>query len=282
MFVYTFVPIFTPMKKAAYIVYYETPEQTDDQKEAAQKFLGYRGYILSEYIEFEKDKRPGLKDAIKAAQRNEAGLLITQTNSLLHRSNLLVMLYEANIDIVCADIPGFDRKAIGILAFVAQQKKNLISQKTKEALRAKKAQGYILGNPQNFTNESRKKGARARKEKARKNPLNQQVTTRIMKVRKEGLSFRKIAEMLHREGYKTVQGKEFRAATVKMLHDREIGEIEAPMQIRRELIMYYKKEGMTAAQIGAKFHQMRIKTPEGKIFTTKKIQQLMEEAEKNG
>jgi DNA invertase Pin-like site-specific DNA recombinase len=48
---------------------------------------------------------------------------------------------------------------IGIFALLAQQERELISERTKKALQAKKAKGYKikLGSPQNLTSLSREK-----------------------------------------------------------------------------------------------------------------------------
>src|SRR5215471_7249965 len=65
---------------------------------------------------------------------------------------------------------------IGLLAALAQHERELISERTKAALAAKKAKGCILGSPQNLTREAILRAAESRRRRAREHPANRQAT----------------------------------------------------------------------------------------------------------
>ena len=82
-----------------------------------------------------------------------------------------------------------------MLGTFAQFERRLISQRTKEALAVKKAQGVRLGRPPTMPRE---------------------VVRRIQRQRARGDSLRKIAEDLNEAGVPTAQGgKQWHAATVR-------------------------------------------------------------------
>ncbi len=64
-------------------------------------------------------------------------------------------LMEEKVRFKACDIPHADEFTINILAAVAQKAAKDISDSTKRGLAAKKARGFTLGNPENFTDASR-------------------------------------------------------------------------------------------------------------------------------
>lgn len=72
----------------------------------------------------------------------------------------------------------------------------------------------------NLTNEARKKGTQAIILNARENSNNKKATSLIVLLRKDNLSYRKIANKLNDDGFKTRRGKEFSASQVLILYDR--------------------------------------------------------------
>jgi DNA invertase Pin-like site-specific DNA recombinase len=118
------------------------------------------------------------------------------------------------------DLPSSDSLTLSIFAGLAQREREIISIRTRQALKAKKAQGMVLGKPENFTHEGRKAGAAVRKEQARLNPVNTRAASMIQLCKGKGMSFEQIALELNRNGFRTVRGKEYQKATVKMLWGR--------------------------------------------------------------
>jgi DNA invertase Pin-like site-specific DNA recombinase len=89
------------------------------------------------------------------------------------------------------------RFTAGILAQVAQLERELIGQRTKEALQAARERGVVLGRPSSVPDP---------------------VRARIVGERKSGRSFRAIAEGLNRDEIPTAQGGErWHASTVRSI-----------------------------------------------------------------
>ena len=96
----------------------------------------------------------------------------------------------------------------------------MISKRTKAALQAKKDRGEKVGNPANFTQEGRNKGAQRMKEKASTNPHTQKAAALIQALRATGLSFPKIAKQLNDAGFKTPKGQTFQSTQVIRIYNR--------------------------------------------------------------
>lgn len=127
-----------------------------------------------------------------------------------------------------------------VFTTLAQHEYKFISSRTNAALREKKRKGVKLGNPGTLDEAGREAGRMAGKKNARENKENIKATQVIMRLRKKGFSFQKIANHLNSNNYKPrgrwktleknndirvvyVQGKFF-PSTVKRLYDRAIKE----------------------------------------------------------
>jgi DNA invertase Pin-like site-specific DNA recombinase len=64
-------------------------------------------------------------------------------------------------------MPDANTPTVGLFAVIAQHERETISQRTKDALKAKKARGAQLGTPANLTEEARQLGLVARQRNAR-------------------------------------------------------------------------------------------------------------------
>ncbi len=194
------------------------------QKSAVDNFLKNNDVLIAEYQEIESgklDQRPQLSKAIEHCKITNATLLIAKLDRLSRNVKFIYMLKESNINFICADMPDANSLTIGILAVLAQEERELISKRTRLALAELKKKGVKLGSPQNLTDDARKKGTQTLINNALNNPQNKMATLAIVSMRdSEKLSYRKIAEQLNQNGYKTRRGKEFSASQVLILYDR--------------------------------------------------------------
>lgn len=105
---------------------------------------------LAEYIEIETGKRndrPELMKALHHAKITGATLVIAKIDRLSRNAAFLMTLRDAGTKFVAADMPEANNLTIGIMSLVAQQEREAIAQRTREALQAAKARGQRLGNP---------------------------------------------------------------------------------------------------------------------------------------
>ncbi len=121
------------------------------QRAAVDAYLnGGSWRLLEEYLEVEsgkKNDRPQLAKALHHAKVTGATLVIAKLDRLSRDAHFLLGLDKAGVDFVAADMPHANRLTVGIMALVAEQEREAISKRTKEALAAAKRLGVKLGNP---------------------------------------------------------------------------------------------------------------------------------------
>lgn len=210
-----------------YIAYYRvsTKEQENSHLslEAQQKtvldYIRHNGNkVVAEFTEVESgrnNKRPELMKAISLAKQEKATLVIARLDRLSRSVTLVSTLADTGVDFVCCDLPFADKTTIIIIAAIAQREVELISIRTKEALAAKRLRepDYKHGR-NNFTDEGRKKAYATVRRNARKDQSVRHAYHFIKPLREKGISYRKIAEQLNEEGYKTRTGLPFQAMQV--------------------------------------------------------------------
>ncbi|WP_144825328.1 recombinase family protein [Micrococcus luteus] len=140
-------------------------------------------------------KRPGLQSALARLDRGEADVLLAVRLDRVSRSvadfaGLLdrcqrrgweLVLLSPNID--TADPAG--RFTANVLASAAQYERELISQRTREGMAQRKAEGVRFGRP---------------------NEIPEEVRERILRMRAEGVRVSHIARTLTEEGVPTARG----------------------------------------------------------------------------
>ena len=111
------------------------------QREIIRNYLKDKKAI-SEYIETESGKksdRPKLIEALSECRK---------TDRLSRNVAFTSKLLESDVEIVFCDFPEANKLVLHIISSIAEYEAGLISQRTKQSLRAKKARGVSLGKPE--------------------------------------------------------------------------------------------------------------------------------------
>lgn len=109
-----------------------------------------KGTILKTFTEIESGKnnqRPELAKALHLAKVTGATLVIAKLDRLSRNAAFLLALRDSGVKFIAADLPDANELTVGIMALVAQQEREAISKRTTEALKAARARGVRLGNP---------------------------------------------------------------------------------------------------------------------------------------
>lgn len=190
------------------------------QRSAVTEYLKRTsGNLLADFTDIEsgaKDDRPELARALRKCRLTGATLLIAKLDRLSRNRRFLLELADSKLDFVCVDMPEANSLTVGILACMADYERQLISERTRAALKAAKQRGVTLGNPALSV---------VRNTDTRKAQATWQATTsaRRTEVREVCLELiqehgdmptRKLAEHLNSAGYKTVTGKAWSATQV--------------------------------------------------------------------
>lgn len=148
------------MKKV--IAYYRASktEQTNSievQRNQMNDFINKHAelYILeNEYFELHSgkdNKRIELARAIKHCKESKCTLAFTKIDRLSRVASHLLDIRDSGLDLICLDMPELNTLTFGIFATIAQHERELISSRTKAALKIVK-QTKKLGNPNGWNN----------------------------------------------------------------------------------------------------------------------------------
>jgi DNA invertase Pin-like site-specific DNA recombinase len=193
------------------------------QQAAVAAFIASKGadakLLSPPYVEIEsgkRDDRPQLAKALEHARLTGATLLIAKLDRLSRDAHFLIVLQKAGVQFVAADMPEANALTVGIMALVAQQEREAISRRTREALAAAKARGVKLGCP-NGAAHLRKYGGAAGVEaiKAGADKRAAGLAATFEAIKAEGIeSARGIAKALNERGIVTARGGQWSASTV--------------------------------------------------------------------
>jgi len=217
------------MKK--YIAYYRVSTQKqgssglglEAQRTAVRNFIGSDSEILTEYTDIESGKRndrPNLLQAIADCKEKNATLIIAKLDRLSRNASFIFTLRDTGVKFIAVDMPEANSVTIGIMAVLAQDERERISQRTKVALDELRKQGVKLGSPQNLDTEARQKGLEARKQNALQNENNKKATALIVALRSQGKSFYVITNELNELGFLTRRNKRFQQNQIQRLFNR--------------------------------------------------------------
>jgi DNA invertase Pin-like site-specific DNA recombinase len=142
-----------------FIAYYRVSTQKqgrsglglEAQEKAVHDYLnGGNSLIVESFVEMEsgrKTQRPKLANALAAARKHNAVLIIAKLDRLARNVAFVSGLMETGVPFVAADRPDATPFEIHIFSAMAEEEARQASQRTKAALGAAKARGVKLGNP---------------------------------------------------------------------------------------------------------------------------------------
>lgn len=196
------------------------------QQRAVETYLnGGHWSVVSTFIEVESgknDNRPKLAEALAACRIHNATLLIAKLDRLSRDAHFLLGLQKAGVRFVAVDMPHADNFTVGVLALVAQKEREMISQRTKDALASAKARGVKLGGDRgnlssvSGSGRAASQAVRSAKATARAKDL-EPILRDLMSA---GQSLRSMADTLNTRGIKTFRGYSWTAMAVSRVMKR--------------------------------------------------------------
>ena len=195
------------------------------QREIIQKYLG-QIQPIAEFVETESGKktdRPKLAEALELCRKTKSTLIVAKLDRLSRNVAFTSKLLESDVEIKFCDFPEANRLVLHIIASIAEYEAGLISTRTKQALKAKKARGVSLGKPENLVNNLRKaisKSNLTNKQKALDNDNNRRAIAMLKVMATQDHSLSEMARRLNEEGFVTSRGKKFSAWQVSVLLKR--------------------------------------------------------------
>ena len=194
------------------------------QRDAIARFAAAESLeLVGEHIEIETgkgadalDRRPVLREALALARKTKAAICVAKLDRLSRDvhfiSGLMVHKVPFIVTTLGADADPF---MLHIYAAFAEKERALISERTREALARKKAQGAVLGNRTNLA-EAQAKGAAATQERAAAFARN--VLPVIREIQQAGTrDLRGIAAALNARGVRTARGGSWHQSNVRNL-----------------------------------------------------------------
>ena len=172
------------------------------------------GAIIAEFTEIEsgrKKDRPELEKALKLCKAKKAVLIIAKLDRLARNVHFVSGLLESKADFVACDNPEANKMMIQLLAVFAEYERDMISQRIKDALAQRKAQG-VLGT----TGKDR-----ARENKAQAQAFAMELAPLILEMRADGIT--KICDIvreLNARSIPTAKGGRWHRTTVYKLLER--------------------------------------------------------------
>lgn len=180
--------------------------------------------LITSFTEVESgkvDDRPKLNEALQLCKDNNYTLLIAKLDRLSRNVEFLFHIKNSGVDIHCVDLPQLNTLTLGIYATLAQHERELIGQRTKAALQAKKVRGIKLGAPNPvFTEAMRNKAIEVIQRKAQSNENTIRAVEAIRMKLQETKNLSQIAVYLNEKHFQTAKGKTFRAEQVKRLIEK--------------------------------------------------------------
>lgn len=177
------------------------------------------GEIIAEFVEVKSGtsrKRKEIKAAVELSRKEKAILIVAKLDRLARDVEYAHYILNNAEEICAVDLPKMNKFMFGIFALMAEYERDLISDRTKKALEAKRARGWEPGH-RRFNVGSTGTGAQSRwEDKIGYDPSTVEL---LRGYASQSLPLREMASRLNSAGVRTLSGKEFQAMTVKRILD---------------------------------------------------------------
>jgi DNA invertase Pin-like site-specific DNA recombinase len=198
------------------------------QRAAIATFAAAEGLtITAEFVEVETgkgadalDRRPVLTAALAAARKAKVPVIVAKLDRLSRDVAFISGLMAHKVPFVVAELGAdADPFMLHLYAALAEKERAIISQRTRAALAAKKAQGTLLGNRTNLADAQARGMATNR---ATASAFARNVLPVIREVQAGGAtSFQAIADALNARGVRAPRGGAWQPTSVRNIINRE-------------------------------------------------------------
>ena len=194
------------------------------QRAAIASFVAANGCeLVGEHLEVETgkgsdalDRRPELGRALALARKAKGAVVVAKLDRLSRDVHFVSGLMAHRVPFIVAELGAdADPFMLHIYAALAEKERNLIAERTRVALAAKKAGGTVLGNRTNLAVASAR-GADANRVAA--DAFASNVLPVVKEIQAAGVTtHRALAIALNARGVRTARGGEWHATTVRNL-----------------------------------------------------------------
>lgn len=195
----------------------------DAQREAIRRYAEQDGLVIAaefeEVVSTRKD-RPIFEEALRMCEQFGHTLAVARLDRLSRDLLTIAQLQKSAVDFVAVDMPGASKFMVQILAAVAENERDMISERTKAALARAKANGKRLGPPDPASHLEKVILERSQTAEAFRSELR----PIAQKMKSSGMTLQQIADTFQAEGRPTPSGNgHWQAAMVMRVLKQPIG-----------------------------------------------------------
>ena len=168
--------------------------------------------VIAEFTDVQSgkdDNRPELQKVMALAEETGATILIAKLDRISRRVSFISAIMERKkLNLTVATMPNADKFQLHIYAALAEQEREFISLRTKQALAPLKGTGKLGGNRGNIDKANDAARALADSHAAK-------VMDTVLPLKEAGRTLQQIADTLNKSGVKTARGGKWHPTTVK-------------------------------------------------------------------
>ena len=190
------------------------------QQTLCERFADKHGYnVIAIYTETASggdNTRPEFNNALNSCRDNDYTFIALKIDRVARRISAIGQIIDSGVRLRIVQIGDneVNKMILAVFAAMAETERDLIKQRTIEALRFKKEQGVILGNP----NIHLAQAASRSKRSALADAYNAETLKVIDEIKASGIITNNgIAVALNRRGYKTRRGNNFYSESVRRI-----------------------------------------------------------------